>query len=321
VRRPQFSRRATAQETTWPLLLLRLARRFCRNARRVVHPRRLLEGTVVKGRIVASKKTWRSIDVGAKTEGRVALKEFAAPGRRTIEGWRTVEVYLTSGRECARRSRAVARQGAAAKRAGQAGDRVQDNERSPGHLQSGQGAHGRSRRAVGVPARSQVDIRPIRDVTPLNERQPAVPDPEDGRRRGNIVVSRPHRAGETAPSSARNWCRTSKRVSVIDGSSELTDYGAFVDSRRIEACWHVTDIAWRPRSITRRSAQYRQSVKVKIIKITTRPTDFARHEAVAGPIRAGNRGQVSGPGPLQGRVTKHNRLRGVRRTGAGHRKA
>ena len=39
------------------------------------------EGAVVKGNVVAIEKDVAVIDIGAKTEGRVALKEFAGPGR------------------------------------------------------------------------------------------------------------------------------------------------------------------------------------------------------------------------------------------------
>ena len=53
------------------------------------------EGTVVKGKVVGIEKDMAVIDVGAKTEGRVALREFAAPGRQSdLKVGDTVEVYL-----------------------------------------------------------------------------------------------------------------------------------------------------------------------------------------------------------------------------------
>ena len=53
------------------------------------------EGAVVKGTVVGIEKDLAVIDVGAKTEGRVALREFAAPGRQAdIKVGDTVEVYL-----------------------------------------------------------------------------------------------------------------------------------------------------------------------------------------------------------------------------------
>src|SRR3954470_21645956 len=54
-----------------------------------------LEGTVVKGKVVGIEKDLAVIDVGAKTEGRVALREFTGPGRQgEIKIGDTVEVYL-----------------------------------------------------------------------------------------------------------------------------------------------------------------------------------------------------------------------------------
>src|SRR5919112_1038652 len=54
------------------------------------------EGSVVKGMVVAIEKDVAVIDVGAKTEGRVALKEFVGPGRGDvpIKVGDEVEVYL-----------------------------------------------------------------------------------------------------------------------------------------------------------------------------------------------------------------------------------
>src|SRR3989449_11473100 len=53
------------------------------------------EGAVVKGPVVGIEKDLAVIDVGAKTEGRVALREFAGPGRQAdIKVGDTVEVYL-----------------------------------------------------------------------------------------------------------------------------------------------------------------------------------------------------------------------------------
>src|SRR2546421_11594460 len=53
------------------------------------------EGSVVKGTVVGIEKDVAVIDVGAKTEGRGALREFAGPDRQAdIKLGDTVEVYL-----------------------------------------------------------------------------------------------------------------------------------------------------------------------------------------------------------------------------------
>src|ERR1700751_212261 len=54
-----------------------------------------LEGTVVKGRVIAVENDAVLIDVGLKSEGRVPLKEFAAGGNEgNLNVGDTVEVYL-----------------------------------------------------------------------------------------------------------------------------------------------------------------------------------------------------------------------------------
>src|ERR1700741_3207362 len=53
------------------------------------------EGAVVKGTVVGIEKDLAVIDVGAKTEGRVPLREFSGPGRQSeLKVGDTVEVYL-----------------------------------------------------------------------------------------------------------------------------------------------------------------------------------------------------------------------------------
>src|SRR6185437_6452812 len=54
-----------------------------------------LEGTVIKGRVISIENDAALIDVGLKSEGRVALKEFAAPGAAPdIHVGDIVEVFL-----------------------------------------------------------------------------------------------------------------------------------------------------------------------------------------------------------------------------------
>ena len=56
--------------------------------------RPVAEGQVVKGKVLAIENDLVIIDVGLKTEGRVALKEFAMPGKDAeIKAGDTVEVF------------------------------------------------------------------------------------------------------------------------------------------------------------------------------------------------------------------------------------
>ncbi|MGH6677592.1 MAG: S1 RNA-binding domain-containing protein, partial [Bradyrhizobium sp.] len=130
----------------------------------------LLESSVVKGTVVAIEKDMAVIDVGAKTEGRVAMREFAAPGRQAdLKVGDEVEVYLERvenalgeavlSRDKARREESWGKLETAFK----------GNEKVSGVIfnQVKGGFTVDLDGAVAFLPRSQVDIRPIRDVTPL----------------------------------------------------------------------------------------------------------------------------------------------------------
>jgi small subunit ribosomal protein S1 len=231
----------------------------------------LQEGSVVKGTVVGIEKDVAVIDVGLKTEGRVALREFAAPGRSSeIKIGDTVEVYLERienalgeavlSRDKARREESWGK----LEKAFQNNEKVQGvifNQVKGGFTVDLDGA-------VAFLPRSQVDIRPIRDVSPLmNNAQPFQILKMD-RRRGNIVVSRRTVLEETRAEQRQELVQNLEEGQVIDGAvKNITDYGAFVDLGGIDGLLHVTDIAWRRVNHPSEVLNIGQQVKVKIIKI------------------------------------------------------
>jgi small subunit ribosomal protein S1 len=231
----------------------------------------LQEGSVVKGTVVGIEKDVAVIDVGLKTEGRVALREFAGPGRAAeIKVGDTVEVYLERienalgeavlSRDKARREESWGK----LEKAFQNNEKVQGiifNQVKGGFTVDLDGA-------VAFLPRSQVDIRPIRDVSPLmNQPQPFQILKMD-RRRGNIVVSRRTVLEETRAEQRHELVQNLEEGQVIDGAvKNITDYGAFVDLGGIDGLLHVTDIAWRRVNHPSEVLNIGQQVKVKIIKI------------------------------------------------------
>ncbi|MGE0563369.1 MAG: 30S ribosomal protein S1 [Pseudolabrys sp.] len=231
----------------------------------------LQEGSVIKGTIVGIEKDLAVIDVGLKTEGRVALREFAAPGRQSdLKVGDTVEVYLERienalgeavlSRDKARREESWGKLEKAFN-ANEKVDGVIFNQVKGGFTVDLDGA-------VAFLPRSQVDIRPIRDVSPLmNVKQPFQILKMD-RRRGNIVVSRRTVLEETRAEQRQELVQNLEEGQVIDGVvKNITDYGAFVDLGGIDGLLHVTDIAWRRVNHPSEVLNIGQQVKVKIIKI------------------------------------------------------
>jgi small subunit ribosomal protein S1 len=231
----------------------------------------LQEGSVIKGTVVGIEKDVAVIDVGLKTEGRVPLREFSGPGRANeLKVGDTVEVYLERvenalgeavlSRDKARREESW----------GKLEKAFQGNEKVTGVIfnQVKGGFTVDLDGAVAFLPRSQVDIRPIRDVTPLMN----VPQPfqilKMDRRRGNIVVSRRTVLEETRAEQRQELVQNLEEGQVIDGVvKNITDYGAFVDLGGIDGLLHVTDIAWRRVNHPTEVLTIGQQVKVKIIKI------------------------------------------------------
>jgi small subunit ribosomal protein S1 len=230
-----------------------------------------LEGSVIKGIVVAVEKDVAVIDVGLKTEGRVALKEFQGPGREgVLKVGDEVEVYLERienalgeaviSRDKARREESWVR----LERAFDKLEKVEGvifNQVKGGFTVDLDGA-------VAFLPRSQVDIRPIRDVSPLMH----IPQPfqilKMDRRRGNIVVSRRTVLEESRAEQRHEIVANLEEGQIIDGVvKNITDYGAFVDLGGIDGLLHVTDIAWRRVNHPSEVLTIGQTVKVKIIKI------------------------------------------------------
>ncbi|HLI19888.1 MAG TPA: 30S ribosomal protein S1, partial [Stellaceae bacterium] len=229
-----------------------------------------LEGTVVKGRVLAIENDTVLIDVGLKSEGRVALREFSAPGRPAeIKPGDTVEVYLERmedkngeaqlSREKARREEAWT----LLEKSFQASERV--NGVIFGRVKGGFTVDLSG--AVAFLPGSQVDIRPVRDITPLL----GTPQPfqilKMDRARGNIVVSRRAVLEESRAEARSELVASLKEGQILTGVvKNITDYGAFVDLGGVDGLLHVTDIAWRRINHPSEALHIGQSVKVQVIR-------------------------------------------------------
>jgi small subunit ribosomal protein S1 len=229
-----------------------------------------LEGTVVKGRVISIENDAALIDVGLKSEGRVPLKEFTSGGAPAeLHVGDTVEVFLerledkngeaSLSREKARREEAWTL----------LEKNFQTNERVTGVI------FGRVKGgftvdlsgAVAFLPGSQVDIRPVRDITPLL----GTPQPfqilKMDRSRGNIVVSRRAVLEESRAEQRSELVASLKEGQILNGVvKNITDYGAFVDLGGVDGLLHVTDIAWRRINHPSEALTIGQNVNVQVIR-------------------------------------------------------
>ena len=229
------------------------------------------EGRVVHGTVTAIENDLAVIDVGLKSEGRVPLREFAAPGQKAeLKVGDEVEVYVDRVENMhgeAMLSRDRARREAA-------WDKLETEFAKTARVEGvifGRVKGGFTVDLSGAVAflpGSQVDIRPVRDVTPLMD----IPQPfqilKMDRKRGNIVVSRRAVLEETRAEQRSGLILSLAEGQIIDGIvKNITDYGAFVDLGGIDGLLHVTDLSYKRVNHPSEMINIGDTVKVQIIRI------------------------------------------------------
>jgi small subunit ribosomal protein S1 len=230
-------------------------------------------GSVVSGRVLRIDDDFAVVDVGLKSEGRVPLKEFAAPGQKPevkvgdvielfVERYEDRDGAIVLSREKARREEAWSN----LEKSHQAGQRVNGTifGRVKGGFTVDLGG------AVAFLPGSQVDIRPVRDVGPLMGSPQPFQILKMDRARGNIVVSRRAVLEETRAEQRSELIQGLKEGMILDGVvKNITDYGAFVDLGGVDGLLHVTDIAWRRINHPSEALTIGMPVKVQVIRFNS----------------------------------------------------
>lgn len=230
------------------------------------------EQTVVKGTITAIEKDMAIIDVGLKTEGRVPLREFGLKeGDASISVGDQVDVFIDRV-ENAQGEAVISREKARREEAWERLEKNFENEdrvdgvifnRVKGGFTVDLGG------AVAFLPGSQVDIRPVRDATPLMNLEQPFKILKMDKRRGNIVVSRRSVLEEDRAEHRADVVRDLSEGDERDGVvKNITDYGAFVElAPGVDGLLHVTDMSWSRVNHPSEVLNVNDTVRVKIIKI------------------------------------------------------
>lgn len=227
-------------------------------------------GSVVNGTVVAVENDFVIVDVGLKSEGRIPLQEFSKPGEDPeIKVGDNVEVFVERmenrdgesvlSREKARREESWVELEASHKKEERVTGIIFGRVKGGFTVDLGG--------AVAFLPGSQVDIRPVRDVSPLM----GTPQPfhilKMDRARGNIVVSR-----RAVLEESREEARSDILENIVEGQiltgvvKNITDYGAFVDLGGVDGLLHVTDISWKRVNHPSEVLQVGQSIEVQVIR-------------------------------------------------------
>lgn len=227
------------------------------------------ENTVVKGVIVAIRNDIAIVDVGLKSEGRVPLKDITGRSQAEIRVGDSIDVYVERMED--KNGEVVLSIEKARREA--AWDEL-DKAHQEGTLINGS-IFGRVKGGFAVDLNgaiaflpgSQVDIRPIRDVTPLmNVVQPFKLLKMD-KARSNIVVSRRAVLEESRAEARTELVAQLNEGQVLSGIvKNITDYGAFIDLGGVDGLLHVTDISWKRINHPSDLLKIGETVQVQVIR-------------------------------------------------------
>jgi len=267
-----------------------------------------IEGSVVVGTVVSLEKEAVIIDVGLKSEGRVALKEFTAPGQELkVNIGDQVEVYVERLED--RNGQALlSRDKARREEAWAALETAHDKQERVTGIIFGKVKGGFTVDLDGAIAflpGSQVDIRPVRDLGPLMDTPQPFQILKIDRKRGNIVVSRRAVLEESRAEARSELVSNLSEGQILNGIvKNLTEYGAFVDLGGVDGLLHVTDIAWRRINHPSEVLSVGETVEVQVIRFNseTQRISLGMKQLQEDPWEAA-KANFTGGNIVKGRVT------------------
>ena len=227
-------------------------------------------GTIVTGVVIDVDKDWVTVHAGLKSEGVIALSEFADDnGAIAVAIGDEVQVALEAvedGFGATRLSREKARR---------AESWIElENAQTEGKIVtgmiSGKVKGGFTVDINGVRAflpGSLVDVRPMRETTHLEDKELEFKVIKLDQKRNNVVVSR-RAVMEAANSVEREQLLEQLDEGVVMKGivKNLTDYGAFVDMGGIDGLLHITDMSWKRVKHPSEVVEVGDEIEVKILK-------------------------------------------------------
>ncbi len=209
--------------------------------------RPLSEGEVLRGVVVQIGKEFVMLDVGAKSEGRIAVSEFVdAEGNLTIKIGDEVEALLVRWDDDDGEI-VLSKDKAAKIKVWEEITRIHNEDGVIKGVVTARVKGGLSV-DIGVAAflpGSQVDSRPIKNLESLVGQSFDFKILKFNKRRGNVVLSRRAILEVEREAQKQQTLATLEAGAVVEGVvKNLTDYGAFIDLGGLDGLLHVTDMSW-----------------------------------------------------------------------------
>ena len=229
------------------------------------------EGEIVQGVVVAVQRDHAVIDIGGKSEGIIALSEFAdAQGQVAVKAGDKIDVYIESrenddglvtlSKEKADKMKVWDEISSACER-----DELIDGTISQ-RVKGGLSVTIRGGVKAFLPG-SQGDLRPIRNLDKLIGQTYQFKVIKFNKKRGNIVLSRRVLLEKERDQIKTRTLETLEEGKVVKGViKNITEYGAFVDLGGIDGLLHITDMSWGRVNHPNEVFQVGDEVTVKVLK-------------------------------------------------------
>ena len=235
-----------------------------------ISSKNLKEGSIIKGIIAEIEDDAVIVDIGAKVEGRISKREFIfQKDQKELEVGDTIDVYLDKienhhGECILSRSKAKSKEiWGEIEKSFEAGELVEGV--ITGKVKGGLSCE------IGVTAflpGSQIDTRPMRDISHLLNVPQKFKILKMDLKRSNIVVSRRAVLEEMHKEVREERFLQLKLGDTVEGKIKaITDYGAFVDLGGYDSLLHSSDITFKRIAHPSEVLKIDQQVKVKIIKV------------------------------------------------------
>jgi small subunit ribosomal protein S1 len=229
------------------------------------------EGEIVQGTVVAVQRDNVVIDIGGKSEGIIAVSEFAdAAGQITVKAGDKIDVYIESrenddglvtlSKEKADKMKVWDEISSACER-----DELIEGTISQ-RVKGGLSVTIRGGVKAFLPG-SQVDLRPIRNLDKLIGQTYQFKVIKFNKKRGNIVLSRRVLLEKERDQIKSKTLETLEENKIVKGViKNITEYGAFVDLGGIDGLLHITDMSWGRVNHPNEVFQVGDEVTVKVLK-------------------------------------------------------
>jgi small subunit ribosomal protein S1 len=229
------------------------------------------EGEIISGTVVQVNRDTVVVDIGGKSEGVIALREFdSASGETTVKAGDKVDVYIES-RENDDGLVTLSKEKADKMKVwDEISNACEADELIEGtisqRVKGGLSVTIRGGVKAFLPG-SQVDLRPIRNLDKLIGQTYKFKVIKFNKKRGNIVLSRRVLLERERDEMKAKTLETLSEGMTVKGTiKNITEYGAFVDLGGIDGLLHITDMSWGRVNHPNELFQVGDEVQVKVLK-------------------------------------------------------